>query len=42
MLYLILADPESAGPGVRRLAEIIRGAVRERCPEEAARRGSAP
>lgn len=41
MLYLILADPESAGPGVRRLAEIIRGAVRERCPEEAARRGSA-
>jgi len=41
MLYLVLADPESAGPGVRRLAEIIRGAVRERCPEEAARRGSA-
>jgi DNA-binding transcriptional LysR family regulator len=41
MLYLVLADPESAGPGVRRLAETIRDAVRERCPEEAARRGSA-
>jgi DNA-binding transcriptional LysR family regulator len=41
MLYLVLADPESAGPGVRRLAEIIRDTVRERCPEEAARRGSA-
>ena len=38
MLYLILADPEPAGPGARRLAEIIRIAVRERCPEEAARR----
>ena len=40
MLYLILAVPENAGPGVLRLAEIIRNAVRERCPEEA-RRGSA-
>jgi DNA-binding transcriptional LysR family regulator len=40
MLYLILADPESAGLGARRLAEIIRTAVRERCPEEA-RRGLA-
>jgi hypothetical protein len=38
MLYLILADPQSAGPGARRLAEIIRIAVRERCPEEEARR----
>ncbi len=37
MLYLILAEPESAGPGARRLAEIIRNAVRERCPEEARR-----
>ena len=37
MLYSILADPASAGAGVRRLAEIIRNRVRERCPEEAAR-----
>jgi len=26
-LYLVLADPEFAGPGVRRLAEILRAAV---------------
>ncbi len=37
MLYLILADPENAGPGARRLAEIVRDAVRERCPDEASR-----
>jgi DNA-binding transcriptional LysR family regulator len=38
-LYLILADPDSAGPGTRRLAEIIREAVNTECmrfhPEEA-------
>jgi DNA-binding transcriptional LysR family regulator len=32
-LYLILADPEGAGRGARRLAEIIRARVKERCPE---------
>jgi len=37
MLYLIFADPESAGSGVHRLAEIIRTTVRERCPDEARR-----
>lgn len=30
-LYLILADPDSAGPGTRRLAEIIREAVTTEC-----------
>jgi len=31
-LYLILADPDSAGPGTRRLADIIREAVSAECP----------
>jgi DNA-binding transcriptional LysR family regulator len=31
-LYLVLADPDSAGPGTRRLAEIIREAVTTTCP----------
>lgn len=39
-LYLVLADPDSAGPGTRRLAEIIREAVSTECmrfhPEGAA------
>ena len=35
-LYLMFADPESVRPGARRLAEIIRKAVRERCPQRAA------
>lgn len=30
-LYLILADPDSAGPGTRRLSEIIREAVAVEC-----------
>jgi len=30
-LYLIIADPEAAGPGTRRLAEILRGSVAEGC-----------
>lgn len=36
-LYLVLADPDSAGPGTRRLAEIIRETVGVECAEE--RRG---
>lgn len=31
-LYLVLADPEFAGPGVRRLAEILRTVTTELCP----------
>jgi hypothetical protein len=27
-IYLVLADPEGAGPGIRRLAEILREDVR--------------
>ena len=30
-LYMVLADPDSAGPGTRRLAEIIREAVSTEC-----------
>ncbi len=30
-LYLILADPDFAGPGIRRLAEIIRESVKAEC-----------
>lgn len=33
-LYLVLADPDSAGPGTRRLAEIIRETVGVECTEE--------
>jgi DNA-binding transcriptional LysR family regulator len=36
-LYLILADPEFAGPGVRRLAEIIRETVAAQCARRAER-----
>jgi DNA-binding transcriptional LysR family regulator len=32
-LYLIFADRDAAGSGVRRLAELIRDGVTERCPE---------
>lgn len=32
-LYLVMADPDSAGPGTRRLAEIIREAVSKECTE---------
>lgn len=35
-LYLMFADPDSARPGARRLAEIVRAAARDRCPEQAA------
>lgn len=31
-LYLVLADPDFAGPGVRRLAEIIGESVERECP----------
>jgi DNA-binding transcriptional LysR family regulator len=34
-LYLMFADPDSARPGARRLAAIVRKAVRNRCPDEA-------
>lgn len=34
-LYLVLADPDFAGPGVRRLAEIIAEGVRDACPRQA-------
>ena len=30
-IYLVIADPESAGPGVRRFAEILREDVRREC-----------
>jgi DNA-binding transcriptional LysR family regulator len=30
-LYLILADPDFAGPGARRLAEILRASVTREC-----------
>lgn len=30
-MYLILADPDAAGPGARRLAEIIKARVKESC-----------
>jgi DNA-binding transcriptional LysR family regulator len=30
-IYLVLADPEGAGPGVRRLAEILKQHVRREC-----------
>ena len=32
-LYLVLADPDFAGPGVRRLAEIIREETARECPK---------
>lgn len=32
-LYLILANPDLAGPGVRRLAEILRSKVTTECPK---------
>jgi len=34
-LYLMFADADSVRPGAKRLAEIFRAAVRERCPEQA-------
>ena len=30
-MYLIFADPDAAGPGARRLAEIVKARVRESC-----------
>ncbi len=35
-LYLMFADPDSARPGAKRLANIIGDAVRNKCPEQAA------
>lgn len=40
-LYLIKADPDAAGPGMQRLAEIIREAARRECPQELAMAASA-
>ncbi len=34
-IYLVIADPEAAGPGVRRLAEILREDVRAECARSA-------
>ncbi len=31
-LYLVLTDPDHAGPGTRRLAQLLRQRVREMCP----------
>ena len=33
-LYLVMADPDFAGPGVRRLAEVIRATVATACATE--------
>jgi DNA-binding transcriptional LysR family regulator len=41
-LYLVVADAESAGPGTRRLAEIVREAVAAQCPEAVQSAGSQP
>jgi len=38
-LYLMFADPDLVRPGARRFAEILRHAVRERCPEQATSSG---
>lgn len=40
-LYLIFADPDTAGPGTRRLAQIIREEVRRACRAEAPQAASA-
>jgi DNA-binding transcriptional LysR family regulator len=37
-LYLIFADPDFAGPGVRRLAEIIRATVARECAQHTRKR----
>ena len=36
-LYLIIADPEAAGPGTRRLAQLIREGVADECGKQQAR-----
>lgn len=38
-LYLVFADYDAAGPGVRRLAEIIQEAVKTACPRQGKERG---
>ena len=38
-LYLVFADRDYAGPGARRLAEIIRGSVAEQCTKHQPRQG---
>jgi DNA-binding transcriptional LysR family regulator len=40
-LYLVFADRDYAGPGARRLAEIIRGAVADQCANHRPREDSA-
>jgi DNA-binding transcriptional LysR family regulator len=39
-LYLVFADPDYAGPGARRLAEIIRDAAAEQCTRHGPPQGS--
>ncbi len=41
-LYLVLADPDAAGPGTRLLADIIRVAVKRECAAHAAAQGASP
>ena len=41
-LYLVIADPDFAGPGVLRLAEIIRSTTARRCPESQLAANPAP
>src|SRR5256886_11204989 len=36
-IYLVLSDPEGAGPGVRRLAEIFKEDVRKECRRRSAK-----
>jgi DNA-binding transcriptional LysR family regulator len=39
-LYLVFADRDYAGPGARRLAEIIRGCAAEQCAQHQSREDS--
>lgn len=41
-LYLVVPGSELAGPGVLRLAQIIRDAVRDACPDQAAEPANTP
>jgi len=40
-IYLVLADPDGAGPGVRRLAAILEEEVRSECRRRPSRKGAA-
>ena len=41
-LYLVYADRDTAGPGLRRLTEILRARVAEECARDALQPGDAP